>query len=565
MRLDHLDDLDVGFPAPMRPPKTGHADILLRAWDRWGIGALSRLEGDFAFCLWDERRQELTLARDALGLRALHYRQCGGSVAFASMPGQLTPLLDQTDADLALLTAYLCGVPELGHASFIRGIRRVRPGHAIVFVRNGGLREEQWWRPDLSPIRLSTRDAVEAMRCEFDRAVAAAIATDVPVLAAHLSGGLDSTLVVEAASRLLPSSSGLIAITGRIAGEGQLNRRAFEDAPLAKTTAASFPNVRHILAEAEPESPLDTIDRWMSAERPLRHPYNLNWLDSTYEAARAAGAKVLLCGDYGNATLSERGESRLQHLAMRFKWFELSRQIRAHRRQRGGSWPGLLATSFGALIPGPLWSLLLDTWGSGSALVADSAFLRRSSVQVRKAAATAASLGYSHHGSPSKHGWAKGRFLFMQDMDSAPMYHDVRRRFGLEIRDPTAARRVVELSLRLGPEHFYDRGGVRLLARRMLRGRVSDSVVDEQRKGLQATNWLASATIALDEFRRELDRIEAYPELAELIDTPALRRCLDEWPTEGWEDQQQMMLYRQRFTSTVALGRWARRINERRV
>jgi asparagine synthase (glutamine-hydrolysing) len=563
MRLDHIRDLAVEADDPAQPRDFEPGLVLLRAWDRWGIGALARVEGDFAFCLWDGRRQELTLARDALGMRALHYHRFGGGIAFASMPSDIAAITGESVPDLTLLASYLCLVPELGHASFLRGIERVRPGHCVIAGSDGRLREERWWNPSFEPLKLSISDGVQAMRGEFDRAVAGAVVTDAPVLAAHLSGGLDSSLVVEAASRHVQKDVPIIAITGRIAGRGQLVEQRFEDVPLAAATARALRDVEHRVAESSPESPLDVIDRWMGADRPLRHPYNLSWLDATYEAAHAAGAKVLLCGDYGNATLSERGEERLQHLALGGRWLELARQLRSRRRELGGTWPGLLAMSFGPLVPARLWAWLMERRGRGPSHTADLAFLRRASPHVQRASAAAESLGYSLYSKPPRMGWALSRYLFMQDIDSAPMYHDVRRRFDLEVRDPTAARRVAELSLRLGAEHFFEGGQTRLLARRLLRGRVPDEVVNERRKGLQATNWLASAILAKEEFGRELDRIDEDTELSQLIDTSALRECLGAWPSEGWEDMSQMHLYRQRFTSTVALGRWARRIRER--
>jgi asparagine synthase (glutamine-hydrolysing) len=563
MRLDHITDLaaEVCDGTVLRDLDPGY--VLLRAWDRWGAGALARVEGDFAFCLWDSRRQELTLGRDALGMRALHYHRFNGGTAFASMPSDIAAICGRSEPDLALFASYLCLVPELGHASFIEGIERVRPGHCIIAGRDGRIREERWWNPSFEPLKLSIGDAVDAMRAELDRAVAGAVVTDAPVLAAHLSGGLDSTLVVEAASRHVREDVRIVGITGRIAGPGQLVEQRFEDVALAAATAAELANVDHRVAESSPESPLDVIDRWMGADRPLRNPYNLSWLDATYGAAQEAGAKVLLCGDYGNATLSERGEERLQHLALGGRWLELVRQLRSRRRELGGSWAGLLAMSFGPLVPARLWAWMMERRGREPSHTADLAFLRRTSSYVQQASAAAESLGYSLYSKPPRLGWALSRYLFMQDIDSAPMYHDVRRRFGLEVRDPTAARRVAELSLRLTPEHFFDGGQTRLLARRLLRGRVPDEVVYERRKGLQATNWLASALLAKEEFGRELDRIDEDAKLSQLIDTEALRRFLELWPSEGWGDMSQMQLYRQRFTSTVALGRWARRIRER--
>jgi hypothetical protein len=141
--------------------------------------------------------------------------------------------------------------------------------------------------------------------------------------------------------------------------------------------------------------------------------------------------------------------------------------------------------------------------------------------------------------------------------------HYVRAKFGIEIRDPIGSKRLVELSLRLGPEHFFRDGHVRRLSRALLRGRVPDAVTDESRRGAQGGNWVASAALALDEMKAEVDRIERDPELSQTFDVPGMRRALEDWPSSGWSDLHVDAIYRGSLTTAICAARFARRVRER--
>ena len=178
----------------------GDTEVIAHAVEQWGDAALSRLDGMFAFALWDARRERLLLVRDRVGKKPLYYAALpAGGVVFGSEIKALLahPAVDRT-LDDAALPAYLCYGHVPAPATWYRAIRQLPPAHALSWT-TGVEREWCWWdgawvasQPRLN---LSTRDASTELRRLVRQAVERRLISDVP-LGAFLSGGLDSSIVV---------------------------------------------------------------------------------------------------------------------------------------------------------------------------------------------------------------------------------------------------------------------------------------------------------------------------------------------------------------------------------
>jgi asparagine synthase (glutamine-hydrolysing) len=176
-------------------------ETLLEAYRTWGVDCLSRLNGMFAFAIWDRREKTLFLARDRMGVKPLYYFHHDGQFGFGSRPGGLSLLRgdDGLDVDEEALRVYL----ELSYVpaplSFRRGMKKLSPGHYLL-VNARGLRLVRYWdyRP-IKPDPAMCGQPEEALIDELDGlvrdAVRVRLMADVP-LGAFLSGGVDSALVV---------------------------------------------------------------------------------------------------------------------------------------------------------------------------------------------------------------------------------------------------------------------------------------------------------------------------------------------------------------------------------
>ncbi len=174
-------------------------EVLLHGWRAWGPDMLPRLNGMFAFALYDARAKTLFLARDRLGVKPLHYAQLSdGSVAFSSeLKGLLAhPAVRREIDPRAVEDFFALGyVPD--DACWIAGVRKLPAASWLRLERGKPLGEPvRWWDVDFSKrARGSVADLEAELRDHLRRAVTSRMVADVP-LGAFLSGGVDSSSVV---------------------------------------------------------------------------------------------------------------------------------------------------------------------------------------------------------------------------------------------------------------------------------------------------------------------------------------------------------------------------------
>jgi asparagine synthase (glutamine-hydrolysing) len=182
---------------------SGDAEVLLAAWRAWGPSALERLDGMWAFAIWDTASRRVWCARDPLGIKPLYVAATPGRLVAASTPRAVLHGLGERPAPhLAAVAEYLAtGLLDHGPDTCLEGIRRVGAG-SLLEIGDGGMRERRW-AP--APACRAARDAspherIEAFHDALDRAVASHLVSDRPA-GAMLSGGLDSATIVLSAAR----------------------------------------------------------------------------------------------------------------------------------------------------------------------------------------------------------------------------------------------------------------------------------------------------------------------------------------------------------------------------
>lgn len=178
-------------------------EVLLHAYVEWGDDCLRRLNGIFAFGLWDDQKQQLLLARDHLGVKPLYYAQRGSTVLFASEVKALLahPLVAaEVDAD-GLAEVFGAGPIRTPGFAIYRGVEEVRPGHLIIFNAQGA-RPIRYWSLRSAPHSDDLETTVDRIRALIKDAVRRQLIADVPIVT-MLSGGLDSSGLTALAVREL--------------------------------------------------------------------------------------------------------------------------------------------------------------------------------------------------------------------------------------------------------------------------------------------------------------------------------------------------------------------------
>jgi asparagine synthase (glutamine-hydrolysing) len=170
-------------------------EVVLHAYLQWGADCVTRLNGMFAFGIWDERRQELLLARDRLGVKPLYYASLPDGVLFGSEPKAILAhpgFRAEIDAEGLAEMFSQAGTGTPGHGVY-RGLSQVRPG-TIVQVSRSGLRTSTYWTLEAREHTDDLAATAEKVRELLADIVHRQTVADVP-LCSLLSGGLDSSVV----------------------------------------------------------------------------------------------------------------------------------------------------------------------------------------------------------------------------------------------------------------------------------------------------------------------------------------------------------------------------------
>ena len=297
-------------------------EVLLNLYMTEGQAMLSRLNGIFAFAIWDERTQELFVARDALGVKPLYYSHENSKFVFASEIKALQSLSEvATDLDEDSIQQYLSFLWCPGEGTPFRTIRKLGPGEALI-VKAGQI-EKQWKWYELpvcsskSASRMSASSAIEGSASYLRAAVHRQLIADVPI-GAFLSGGLDSSAVVAFARELKPDIHCFTIDTGGKKEEGSI-----DDLPYARHMAKYLGvslDVVHVDAQRM-AGDLETMVYQL--DEPLADPSPLNVLYIS-QLAREHGIKVLLSGAGGDDLFTGYRRHRAVMAERWWSWLPLS-------------------------------------------------------------------------------------------------------------------------------------------------------------------------------------------------------------------------------------------------
>jgi asparagine synthase (glutamine-hydrolysing) len=210
-------------------------EAVLEGFALWGEGVLERLNGQFAFAVWDRVERTLFLARDPFGVRPLYYAELPGALCFGSEPaalfasGLVDPAPDPRGVD-EVFTFWGARAPR----TVFRGVRQLPPG-GCGWWKDGALRVRRWWTPDFPDAGEETGYDADAALRELDARMRSAVAmrmrADVPV-GAYLSGGLDSSSICALAAPAAPGGLRTLSLT--------FTDAALDEAPFQHAVASAL-------------------------------------------------------------------------------------------------------------------------------------------------------------------------------------------------------------------------------------------------------------------------------------------------------------------------------------
>lgn len=187
-------------------------EVIVHAYEEFGDRFVEKLDGIFAFALWDGERKRLVLARDRLGVKPLYYLEVDDKFLFAS---EIKSILEYEEVkrvlNFAVLPHFFTYRSTPSNETIFKDIKKIPPGHTLT-LSNGTITINKYW--DLNNhtvVEESEKNIIDGFKILFGEAVKKRLMSDVP-LGAYLSGGVDSSSVVALASRFTETPLNTFAV-----------------------------------------------------------------------------------------------------------------------------------------------------------------------------------------------------------------------------------------------------------------------------------------------------------------------------------------------------------------
>lgn len=339
-RLDHREDLldQLGIRGTER--NLPDPELLARSFERWGEDCLDRVEGEFAFVIWNRRENCIFAACESFERRGFFYHFDGRRFAFASVIRGVLALPDvPRRLDEFALACRLDLTPHPSERTLYTGIFRLTGGHSLTIGERGEPRVQRFWTLGAGPeIRLQSPELyVEALRELLDRSVNSALRSRYPV-AAMLSGGLDSTGVAGLAAREYAATGQRLTVVSNVLPpefDGPTRNR--EESGFIAEVLARYPNMDGLQVRGDEAPAIDFNDGWYELHDEPDVDFKSFRTRALCQVAVDAGARVLLSGYGGDMAASYHGRGYLERLFRAGRWLEMLRQMDLQNAAQGGT------------------------------------------------------------------------------------------------------------------------------------------------------------------------------------------------------------------------------------
>ncbi len=485
------------------------SEILLHLYEAEGDAFVDRLNGMYAFALWDSRKRRLLIGRDRLGIKPLYVAQQGGRLAFSTEAKALLALPGQRAAiEPGALPDYL----HLGYVPapqcLLAGLRKLPPA-TLLAVENGKVREWCYWQmPAQMDEAADERTWVDRVRAQLDASVRMQMVSDVPI-GAFLSGGVDSSAVVAAMSRHTDAPIRTYAI----GFEGGAAEKLYNELPYARRVAQLFGTEHHEIV-VEP----DVVGLLPQLLWHLDEPVADSAFITTYLVSKFARAdvKVILSGVGGDELFGGYRRYLGHHYAQRFAALP--------------SWAQRAATRAAAHLPADRHSRWLNAARLAKAFVASAAMpgdeRYRSYVQVASRETVAALLmrepaaddALAAAFASARSTDELNRMLAVDGQTQLPddllmLTDKMSMAVSLECRVPLLDHELVELAASIPARHKIRGGRLKHLLKEALVGTLPGDILDRGKRGFGTPMgaWLKR------ELAPVVDRLLGAPQCARAV------------------------------------------------
>jgi asparagine synthase (glutamine-hydrolysing) len=442
------------------------SEVLVEGFAEWGTALFDRLNGMFAFAVWDRRERRLTCVRDRFGVKPFYYAVAGGRFLFAS---EIKALFADTAVGCAaneprLLEFLAHGAADQGAETLYRDVLQLEPGTVLELRPGSRPSPRRWYR--LEPAARTSGDPAAAVREVLDDAVRLRLRSDVPV-GTCLSGGVDSSSVVALAARARREAG---VEPPQSFSARSLDPRLDEGRFIEAVAEATGTRSRFVFPTGD--DAVATLDRVLWHMDEPFHGASVVGQWKVMELARDSGVTVLLDGQGGDEVFAGYHYMYPAYFLglLAARPAAAAAELRARARLHGVGPATSLVDLAKHLLPAGVRGRSAPAWLAPDARPGATVAGRRLEEQQRFALTASPLPAYLHH----------------EDRNSMA--------FSLEARVPFLDYRVVELGLSLRPHELLRDGRTKYALRRAMDGLVPADVLwrsDKQGFTVDQNGWLS--------------------------------------------------------------------------
>ncbi|MBT2642179.1 asparagine synthetase B [Bacillus sp. ISL-41] len=517
-----------------RRKKITDSELILLSYYKWGEDSPKYLIGDFAFMIWDEKKQQLFGARDPSGYRTLYYFKNDTRLAFCTT---IEPLLSLPFIEKRLNESYIAEFLAItgmfdtvdARTTPFENIQQVPPFHRISIDRKKyDLNRYGAFTPNQKIKFKSNEDYVSAFQEVFHKAVNCRLRT-FKAIGSQLSGGLDSGAVVGFAAKELQKENKTLQTFSYIPPRDFIDfthkKLMTDERPYIKKTVQFVGGITDNYYDFEGRNSYTEIDDYLDVmEMPYKFAENSFWLRGIFEAANEKGVGILLNGDKGNSTIS--WGSAIDYYALllkQFKWLKLIQELQNYSLKTGGArfrlLPDIVKKGY------PFINHHVSKTNKMSSLI-NKELARKTGVFEKLN-----QHGIDDNGNlVSQSIYNQRRIIFdkISAWNSGSTFNaKLSLRYKLWKRDPTNDLRLVRFCFALPEDQYVQDGLDRALIRRATENILPDQIrLNQSIRGMQGADWLHRMIPSWNLFMNEVKELIKDSYVIQFFDEATIRSAL---------------------------------------
>ena len=514
--------------------------LILEAYKIWGISCTEKLVGDYAFVIWDKQKDELFCVRDHVGKRTFYYYNDNDKFAFSTL---INPLFKVGGIKKQLNNTYIADFLTLtgirheidAHITIFHNIFQLPPANAMLVSKNGIKMWRYWEIKKTKEIHFDTDEEYEeAFRRIYSEAVRCRLRS-IKKVGIMLSGGLDSGSAACLAAKELKNRNEKLFSFTQVPMEGYKNwlskNQLADEREYVEEICKFTSNIEPYYIASKSRNSLTEINELIEIlEQPYKYFENSYWLNEIYKTANSMDVGILLVGQSGNSTVSWGNfNAYITYLLKTNNLCNFFKEIRAFSKMHNSNPVKLCFNSLLNFMPYEIKKLVHKIRGGKdyNKLLSpiNPAFFSMMKMKKRLKKYHVDTLFIDHRDSFGER---------IKIMDVSAFSHlgaietKIALAFGVEIRDPTRDKRLIEFCINLPENQWVRKGHERRLIRCAMKGHMPDKVrLNTTIRGKQAADWVQRIMPDWDKACEEIADIGSSERERKYLDIPRIQEFLN--------------------------------------